>query len=188
MFQMKPSVQTITEVCDSLGWTTTVIGPVIFGGVEFWASVTLDEGEHERRVRVGELGHTDRRELERHLSSSFGPELAARPRPPLRLEGVIVVDKHAEQAVKAASYFAGYCPRAALVPDVAVNVECTALAAMVDVALLAISESGGAVKLAGCGPKSAGASFNAREWHLLETVYQAMRGGARETAILLAGT
>lgn len=174
-------VQAISKISESLGWTETVVGPVTFGGVEFWASVVLDESEHERRVRTGEFGHTNRSELERWIPPDIQQVSEAQPRPPLRLEGVLVVGEHPEHAVRTASYFAGYCPRAAVVPSSAINVECTALATMIDVALVATTGSGEDVQLSGCGPRAKGASFNAREWHLLETVYDVMRRGTSAT-------
>jgi hypothetical protein len=186
MFHMrKPAVQAISKISTSLGWAGTVVGPVTFGGVQFWASVELDKDEHERRLRRGEFGHTNRGELERRTPDIQRAPLT-QPRPPLRLVGVLVVGEHPEPAIRAASYFAGYCPRAAAVPSSAVTVESTAFANLIDVALVATTASGEDVQLSSCGPRAKGATFNAREWHLLETVYDVMRRGASEAAQTLA--
>jgi hypothetical protein len=178
----RPAVQQMTAACEALGWTGEVVGPVTFGGVQFWASVELDQSEHQRRLRVGELGHTDRSELERCLLTASQPGSQQSLRVPLRLIGVLVVGERPEVAVRAASYFAGYSRRAAVVPDDSITVDCVAVAAMIDVGVVTLAESGFPVPLLSCGPRARGACFNAREWHLLETVYVEMRRSKGEPA------
>jgi hypothetical protein len=188
MFHMQaPSVQTITQTFEVLGWPRPAVGPVVFGGVQFWASVTLDCDEHSRRVAANEVAHLDRDSLERYLLMRREGGTRTDPHVPLKLEGVLIVGEPPQGALRAASYFSGYAQRAALVPESSITVETAALAAMLDVGLAELTTNGAVRPLSGCGSKVGHASFNSREWHLVETVYYAMRCDETRLAMSVAG-
>ena len=101
---------------------------------------------------------------------------------------MLIVGEPPDSAIRAASYFAGYSQRAVLVRDSSITVETEALAAVLDVGLAELATGGAPRLLSGCGGKAGHATFNSREWHLVETVYDAMRGKETRLAMSVAGT
>jgi hypothetical protein len=175
MFQMTHEVESrlVAAACDQLGWHGDVVGPVFFGGVRFWASISIDSREHTRRRSQGLGAIADRgvleRELRTHLETRARPE-RHRLRPPLRLMGCLILGS-GSSATAQASLFAGYSPRAVLVPD-----RGDVLGVLVEAALLdqgVVLRSGDGIDaLSEAGPRVAGGRFDVREWELLETLYQ----------------
>jgi len=153
------------EAMRLLGWTGITVGPVTFSGVRFWTSVTVDWDEHQRRLGEGNGAVCDRRELGRLLQA--GPD-DRRIRPAVVIRGCLVVDRDAATALQDASMLAGYSPRAVLIPELVVLVD----AAVLDQGVVVTSASG-LQRLALPGPRVSGQGFDAREWELLETVYDA---------------
>ncbi len=95
------------------------------------------------------------------------------PAPAVVLSGVVLLGSgSAQRLVAAASEFAGYCARAVLIPNDAVRSEVLALAAMVDVGVVA----DGATPRVLCpaGTRVPGAVFSISEWELLDQVHQAL--------------
>jgi hypothetical protein len=166
----------LVAVTRLLGWPGEVVGPVCFGGVEFWAVAQLDAGEHTRRVAAGEGAIVGQRELlELHLAAAatgYRSGVAGSARPVVSLAGAIVDGRDPRRAMRDASPLAGYSPRA-----VVLDYRAELLAALVDAAVLdqgvVLARAGDVRLLAQAGPRVAATVFNAREWDLLETVYAA---------------
>lgn len=95
------------------------------------------------------------------------------PSPAVSLAGVVLLGSGSSQRlVVAASEFAGYCARAVLIPNEAVRSEVLALAAIVDVGVVA---DGVAPRvLCPAGTRVPGAVFSISEWELLDQVHQAL--------------
>ncbi len=176
MFHMTAGSVEATSVVQAvrlLGWLGQVAGPVRFGGLRLWAVADLDLAEHDRRLRRGLGPIVDREMLERRLD-----EAARKPGEiglPLRLAGCLVVAQNPQSATQDASLLAAYAPRAVLVPDV-----CDVLGLLVDAAVLdqgvVCQGPGGMRLLAHAGPRVVGGDVDAREWELLERVYDALLG------------
>jgi hypothetical protein len=95
------------------------------------------------------------------------------PEPAVALAGVVLIGSgSAQRLVAAASEFAGYCARAVLIPTDAVRPEVLALAAMVDVGVVA---DGAAPRvLCPAGTRMPGAVFSVSEWELRDQVHRAL--------------
>ena len=167
----------VAKACRLLGWEGVVTGPVDFGGVQFWASAQLDADERRRRDAAGSGAVCDRRALELELASFRSDALNATNicglRPPLRLTGCLVAGLSPRTAVRDASMLAGYAPRAVLVPDDEDILGLLADAALLDQGVVLYGAADVNV-LAHAGPRVAGGGFDAREWELLERVYDAV--------------
>ena len=188
MFHMfMPPHQAIVKAAELLNWRGAVVGPVAFGGVRFWAVATVLQCEHQRRVEAGEHAHTDRVDLERWLSTERQPAgPGSQPAIPIKLQGVVVPGERPRVVARKASYFAGYTRRAALVPDGIDTVEVATTAALLDLGLLVLTRNG-VVKLSDSGARVGPTSFNAREWQLLELIYEAWRDAPASTAVVPVG-
>lgn len=183
MFHMVSRVESAAaRGCRLLGWAGVVVGPVLYGGVRFWASARIDSREHERRRTLGVGALTDRDALQRELSGIRRSQVAGRPGPPLRLDGCLVESAEASAAVRDASLLAGYTARAVLVPDQGNVLALLADAALLDQGVL-LQGPEGVTLLAQAGPRiAAGIGFHAREWELLESVYEVFLDQALLTA------
>lgn len=172
MFLMSEGVVQAMDAAEAirlLGWGACSVGPVEFGGVRFWAGMSIDRAEHEHRTRMRIGPVLDRDRLAEHLESPQGSRTI---QPAVQLLGCLVGDDDAAVAMRAASLLAGYAPRAILVRH---KEDLTALA--VDAALLdqgiVVIQNGHLRVLSKAGPRVTGLGFDAREWELLETVYAA---------------
>lgn len=176
MFLMSQGVVQAMDAAEAirlLGWGVCAVGPVEFGGVRFWAGVSIDRAEHAHRMqmRMGPVLERDR--LAEHLES---PQGSGTIQPAVRLLGCLVADDDAAAAMRAASLMAGYAPRAILVRDKADLTALAVNAALLDQGIIVI-RSGHLRVLSEAGPRVTGLGFDAREWELLETVYAAWLAG-----------
>ena len=152
-----------------LGWGSCAVGPVEFGGVQFWAGVRIDRTEHAHRVRARMGPVVERDILAQYLESRQRPRTIG---PAVRLLGCLIADDDAASAMRAASLLAGYAPRAVLIQDKEDLTALTVDAALLDQGIVVIQD-GRLRLLAEAGPRVTGLGFDAREWELLETLYAA---------------
>lgn len=161
----------VTAAVEELGWRGEIVGPVDFGGARFYAVACPDLDEHARRRRAGLAALVGCREvLAGYLAAPSAPDI---PRPAVELQGVLVYEQDIDQAIRRASLLASYSPRAVLAesstPDlVAAQID----AAVLDQGLVLVDHAHPRL-LAAPGPRVADSGLDAREWELLETVYQA---------------
>lgn len=111
---MPSQTDLVRQGCRLLGWRTEVAGPVVFGGVVFWAALQLNEREHQRRQAAGVGAQHDRAVLQLELDALGAGSVA---RVPLAIWGALVVADHRGPAMRKAGLLAAYCRRAVLVPD-----------------------------------------------------------------------
>jgi hypothetical protein len=172
MFLMSQGVVQAMDAAEAiglLGWGVCAIGPVEFGGVQFWAGVCVDRTEHAHRMRTRVGPVLERAILAEHLESRQGSRAI---QPAVRLLGCLIGDDDAAAAMRSASLLAGYAPRAILVRDKEDLTALTVDAALLDQGVVVI-QNGRLRLLAEAGPRVIGLGFDAREWELLETVYAA---------------
>jgi hypothetical protein len=111
MFLMSEGVVQAMDAAEAirlLGWGACSVGPVEFGGVRFWAGMSIDRAEHEHRTRMRIGPVLDRDRLAEHLESPQGSRTI---QPAVQLLGCVVGDDDAAVAMRAASLLAGYAPR-----------------------------------------------------------------------------
>lgn len=172
----------LAAAVDVLGWRGEVVGPVSFGGVRFWAVVHVDSAEHARRYQDGQGALTGCREGLASILAADA-EAADSPRPVVEFVGALVHGRHAERAIRDASLLAAYTPRAVML-DSATAARTDLVAISVDAAVLdqglVLVDSDGTRLLVTPGPRvPGGRGLDAREWDLLETVYEAWLSEAR---------
>lgn len=142
-----------------------VVGPVVFGGVRFWASVEPDLAEVARRREDGVGALVDSAALRAHLAND-------RPAA-VRLLGCLVREYDAAQALRQASLLAGYAPRSVLIDETDDVLGVMVDASLLDQGVIVRRSSGQLEVVAGPGPRVHGSGLDARELGLLETVYGA---------------
>jgi hypothetical protein len=142
------------------------VGPVDFGGVQFWAAIEVDASEVTRRRVNGLHGalHGDVA-LQAHLDAELPPAV--------QLRGCLVSTGTPALSLQRASQLAGYAPRSILVDE-----RDDLLAVMVDAALLdqgvVVGYRDGRLEVAATpGPRVPGRGLDRRELLLLETVFSA---------------
>lgn len=163
-----------------LEWRGEMVGPVGFGGVRFWAVAELIDHVHagRRRARVGAL--VGARERLAGWLADGGP--AAVGGPAVRLVGALVTGADARPAMREASLLAAYTQRAVLA-RISTRDVLTVLvdAALLDIGVVSVVASGLEV-LSAPGPRTGPGLLTAREWDLLETVYEAWLDARRTQA------
>src|SRR5690349_13998277 len=168
MFRMTAlDVQVSTEAAALrlLGCGDVVVGPVVFGGARFWASIAVDEREVARRRRHGIGALDDEEDLKEHLA-------AGRP-PAVRLQACLVRDSDPDHALQRASLLAGYAPRAVLVDESVDMLSVAVDAALLDQGLIVLRADGRLDVVATPGPRVDGRGLDVRELALRERTYAA---------------
>ncbi len=140
-----------------------VVGPVVFGGVRFWASVELDAEEVARRREEDVSALVDSAALRAHLADG-------RPAA-VRLLGCLVREHDAAQALRQASLLAAYAPRSVLIDETDDVLGVMVDASLLDQGVIVRRSRGQLDVVAGPGPRVRGSGLDVRELGLLETVY-----------------
>lgn len=138
-----PPITTVIEAAQALGWAGDVVGPVSFGGAQFWAVAQVEAPEDDRE---------DRSEV--------------------RLAGCIVAGLAHADVLREASLLAAYARRAVLVDQSEDLTALLVDAAILDQGLVAVGPSGVQV-LSGAGPRVGCGPVSAREQQLLDDVFAA---------------
>jgi hypothetical protein len=143
----------------------SIVGPIDYAGIQFWAAVEVDAAELTRRGADGHDALHGEVALQAHLDAGFPPAV--------RLRGCLVSAGKPALSLQRASLLAGYAPRSILVEE-----RDDLLAVMIDAALLdqgvVISYPDGRLEVAATpGPRVPGRGLDQRELSLLETVFAA---------------
>lgn len=161
----------IAEAAGLLGWPGTVVGPVDFAHVRFWAVVDVDVLEHRRRLTVGQKPILDRDQLAAHVASGQRDPQRLRPSPVMRLQGCVVWESDPRASVRDASLLAGYSARAVIADYDDTGLPLLTDAAILDQGVVVRSVEDHLELLSLPGPRVPGTKFSSREWELLERVY-----------------
>lgn len=159
----RPDVLVVGQAADALGWAGEPV-QIRFGGEDAWAVAALTSA------------HVD----EPATPNTSGPgtaDLSAGTLPSVRIAGVIVAGTATSNVGVRASVFAGYSPRAVLVPDGPGVLAVQVAAAMLGQGVV-VATDGGARLLSPAGPAQpgfAGAAEGAQH-RLRERVYDSLVG------------